>query len=411
MKPIRLPLPALGIDLLSAETAILDGAVRRAENVDIRRDGRFSRRPGHSVVVHGAGFQALYKTGRGLLAVRNGKVYAIDLNTYSPTLLCDLGSNEPADFTEHNGHLYFGNATSLWWVPADEAAPRRVGVSLPGPLPLVEAHPSGALAAGRYTIAISRVDDRGEESQTKVVGQVDLPSGGGIRLYGMVPDVGSSIRAYITPPDGDALYLSESFSAAFSEFVVSRPPDGATRSTQHLAPLPAGEFVRGHAGRLYVARDDTLFFSEPLRPHLHDPRHNFIKFVGPVRFLEAVVGGVFVGDDRGVWFLPGNEPEQIRRASSVLAIRRSSVLVPGMHFDKNLTQTDQDCAVWLSAEGYMLGRASGDAVSLHPERVRVAATLEGRSRFIVRDGLKQIITLTAATTAPGYGIAADTTPQ
>lgn len=411
MKPVRLPLPTLGVDLLSDETGLIEGSVRRAENVDIRRNGSFARRVGYEVVVPGAGFQALYKTGRGLLAVRNGKVYALDASSYAPTLLCELGGDEPANFTEHNGHLYFGNATSLWWVPADEAAPRRVGVSLPDPLPLVEAHASGALAAGRYTIAISRVDDRGEESPTKVVGQVDLPNGGGVRLSGMVSDVGALLRVYLTPPDGDALYLSESFSAAFSEFIVSRQPDGTIRSTQHLAPLPAGEFVRGHAGRLYVARDDTLFFSEPLRPHLHDPRHNFIKFVGPVRFLEAVVGGVFVGDDRGVWFLPGNEPEQIRRASSIPAIRRSSLLVQGTHFDKNVTQTDQDCAVWLSAEGYMLGRATGDVVSLHPERVRVAAALEGRSRFIVRDGVKQIITLTAATTAPGFGIATDTIPQ
>ena len=118
-----------------------------------------------------------------------------------------------------------------------------------------------------------------------------------------------------------------------------------------------------------------------------------------------------MGDDRGVWFLPGNEPEQIRRVTAVRAIRRSSVLVSGAHFDKNVTQSDQECAVWLSEEGYMLGRFTGDAVSLHPERVRVAAALEGRSRFIVREGVKQIITLTAATTAPCFGIATDTTSQ
>ena len=411
MKPVRLPLPALGLDLLSNETGLVEGAVRCADNVDIRRNGSFARRPGYEVVVPGAGFQALRKTERGVLVVRNGKVYALDVETYAPTLLCELGSEDPADFTEHNGHLYFGNAASLWWVPADEASPRRVGVSLPAVMPQIEPHESGALSAGRYTVALSRVDDRGEESPTKVVGQVDLPAGGGIRLHGMTPDVTSSYRVYLTPPDGDALYLSETFSAAFSEFIVSRPPDGAIRSTQHLAPLPAGEFVRGHAGRLYVARGDTVFFSEPLRPHLHDPRHNFIKFVGPIRFIEAVVGGVFVGDDRGVWFMPGNEPEQIRRVTAVRAIRRSSAIVSGAHFDKNITQSDQECAVWLSEEGYMLGRFTGDAVSLHPERVRVAAALEGRSRFIVRDGLKQIITLTAATTAPGFGIATDTTLQ
>jgi hypothetical protein len=68
-----------------------------------------------------------------------------------------------------------------------------------------------------------------------------------------------------------------------------------------------------------------------------------------------------------------------------------------------------DVAVWLSTEGYMLGRPSGDVVSLHPDRVRVAAGLEGRSRFLVRNGVKQIITLVAATTTTGNGVAIDTT--
>lgn len=413
MNLVSIPLPTLGVDLLSDETSLPRGAVRSADNVDIRRDGSFKRRDGYATAVPGADFHSLHHTPRGTLVGRGTKVYALDTETFAPTLLCDTGSHAVVDFHEFNGHTYFINAGSAWWIPADDPTPRRVGVPLPDALPDAAAHPNGALAAGTYAVALSRVDDRGEESSTKLLGRVELPAGGGIHLTGLSSTLTGSYRVYLTPPDGDALYLSETFSAAFSEFVVTRPPDGAVRTSQHLQPLPAGDFIRGHAGRLYVARGDTLFFSQALRPHLYDPRHDFITFAGEIKFIEPVAGGLFVGDERGVWFLPGNDPAQfqMRRVSSAQAVRRSSLTLPGSNFDQQITETDHDVAVWLSTEGYVLGRPSGDAISLHPERVRVAAGLEGRSRFLVRSGLKQIITLVAATTTSVFGVALDTTMQ
>lgn len=409
----KIPLPFRGVDLLSDETSLPDGSVRSADNFDLRRDGSFKRRDGYEIKVAGADFHSLHTTPRGTLVARGQRVYALDTETFAPTLLCEMGDDGPVAFADINGHTYFTNRGSAWWIPADDPAPRRVGVSLPAALPDVAAHPTGALSAGRYAVALSRIDDRGEESRTQFLGSVDLPSGGGIRLSGMVSDLTCSYNVYLSPPDGDALYLSENFSGAFTEFVVTRQPDGATRSTQHLEPLPAGEFICAHAGRIYTGLDDIVRFSEALRPHLYDPRHNFIRFTGPVRFVESVTGGLLVGDDRGVHLLSGNEPAQfqITTVSTAQAVRRSAINVSGAHFNKDITGTDMDVVVWLSTEGYMLARPSGDVVSLHPERVRVAAGLEGRSRFVVRDGIKQIITLVAATNRQTYGVAIDTTLQ
>lgn len=413
MNSIKIPLPTLGVDLLSGETGVAEGAVRSADNVDIRRDGTFKRRGGYEVKVAGADFHSLAHTTRGTIVARGQRVYALDTNTFTPSLLCEMGADAPVDFHEHNGHLYFTNPGSIWWVPSDESGPRRVGVRLPEAMPDLAPNAAGALLPGRYVVALSRVDDRGEESATKLVGSVDLPAGGGILLTGLPVDLECAYRAYLSPPDGDALYLSEEFSGAFSQFLLTRPADGAIRTSQHLAPMPAGEFVRGHAGRLYVMSGDTLYFSQPLRAHLHDPRHDFIKFSGQGRFLEAVAGGLYVGDDRGVWFLPGNDPDQfqLRNVSRVAPVRRSAVTLSGAHFNQELVAGDGNVVVWLSEEGYILGRASGETTPLHPERVRVAAGLEGRSRFVVRDGVKQIITLAAATTAPGFGVATDTSMQ
>jgi hypothetical protein len=411
MKTAKFSLPVLGVDLLANEYSIPPGRVRAASNVDFRRDGSFYRRDGYELAVPGAGFHGLKATSRGCFVARSGYLYALDTDTYAPSMVSPLGSNAPVDITEHNGDVYFISRTAFVWLPSDSNDFRDVGVRWPATLPAMESTAEGALVPGDYAVAISRVDDRGEESNTAFLGT--LRSEGGIRLTGLTADFLGSIRVYLTAPGGDVLYLSEEFGGTFTSFLVTRPPDGATRTSQHLKPMPRGDFVRGHAGRLYVAVGDTLYFSDVLRPRLYDPRHNYIKFTGRIRFVESVVGGLYVGDDRGAWFLPGNDPTEMamRRANPSRPVARSSLLIEASNLPKEFSQVDQDVAVWLAEDGYMLGRPDGNVASLTPDRIRVAAELEGRSVYVVREGVKQIITLVAASTASGFGVAHQTTLQ
>ena len=268
---------------------------------------------------------------------------------------------------------------------------------------------AGTLTPGRYMAAISMLDERGEESPAVPLGQVDVTAG--LLLTGLEVVPGSRWRLYLTPPDGDVLYLAEEFDAVFTQYAVTVYPGGAPCETLHLAPMPGGRFVRGYSGRLFVAAGDTLWFSEPLRPHLTAPRHNFIRFVGDIRFIEFVAGGAYVGDDRGVWWLAGEDPTQYRLqpASDAVAVARSSALVPSHHLGVMGSRAAADCAVWLSADGYMVGSPGGQVTALHSDRIRLAPQIAGRSIFLVRDGIKQIVTLTAS---PGpasvFGGAIDT---
>lgn len=407
-----LPLPVLGVDLLSSETNLTKGCVRAADNVDITNNGGFRRRGGHAVAVPGADFHSLHTYGRGTLVGRGTKVYFIDPASYTPVLLWDMGMQAPVDFTEYNEHLYFTNRGALAWLPADAMTARTVGAPLPDLLPSIAAYAAGNLLAGTYAVGLSRLDDRGEESPTALLGTVAIPTdGGGVQLTGLEldPALTARYRVYLTPADGDELYVADEFVAAFTSYIVGTAPDGAQRSTQHLTPMPPGDFVRGHAGHLYVVVGDTLWFSDAMRPHLRDERHNFIQFAGTISFIESVSGGLFVGDSRGVWFLPGNDPTQFKltRASGRSAVRRSALRVPGTHFDPEVVQTREDVVLWLGVDGYMVGRSDGSVVALHPDRVRVAAGLEGKSAVVVRNGLRQVLTLVAASTPRTYGFAID----
>ena len=406
MNKVKIPLPVGGVDLLSEETSLPVGYVRRAENVDILRSGAFRRRHGHDLLQSGVGYHSMFASSRGVLLGRGSTLYALNHATGAQTALCDMGGDGAFDAVEYNGHTYVVNSTRFVWVPDNDSTARDVGVSAPNPLPDVVAHETGTLTPGKYAVAISRVDARGEESPTKLLGTVQTAAG--VRLTGLHVEAGVSYRVYLSPNHGEVLYQAAEFAAAFTDYVVGEIPDGAVRTTQHLAPMPPGDFVRWHNGRIYVARGDTLHFSQPLRPHLTDMRHDFMSFVG-LRFVEPVKDGIYVGDNRGVWFLSGGDPTQFnaQKVSPATPMRRSSLVLDSSALPQGAGLSGE-VAVWLSTAGYMVGSASGQVIPLNPDRVLLAATLEGRSRFIVRDGVKQIITLVAASSTPVHGISIDT---
>lgn len=405
---IRIPLPARGIDLLSDETQMPAGTVRAAVNVDIDRSGQPRRRQGSTLAISGADMGSLRKWGNALIAVSGAQIVSIHPDTLAVTPLHTMPSHADVDYTEHNGDLYAATPFNLLRLRAGAINP--VGVRLPDVLPDVAAHPAGSLTAGQYTVAVSVVDSTGEESPAKIIGQVQVTTG--LILTGLPS--GHTWRVYLSPPDGDLLYLSEEFTSFMPQHVLGSYPQGAACATLNLSPMPGGHLVRAQGGRLFVARGDTLWFSEPLRPHLTAPRRSFIQFVGRIRLLEFVDGGAYVGDERGVWWLAGSDPTQyaLKLASDAVPVALSSIVAPAHQLGVSGSASTQDMALWLSSHGHMLGAPGGQVAALNSDRIRLAPEISGRTALLLRDGTTQVITLTAA---PGpaslFGLAIDTQPQ
>lgn len=407
MATIKLPMPTLGMDLLTEETSMKAGTVRKAVNVDINSAGGVRRRGGYAVAVPGTGFHSIFSSALGVFVGNGPNLFQLDPDTLQLTFICAMGSAEPLSFSEYNDALYVTNPSSLWRVTAAGASP--VGVPAPQ-RPSVVPHPAGTLVPGRYGVAISAVVG-GEESPALYLGEYQLDAG--LKLTDLLLRDGARYRVYITPQNGDVLYLCDEFDAAFTEYVVSVTPDGAPCQTLNMEPMPAGSIVLGTRGRLYVAAGSVLWYSEALRPHLLSPRSNFIPFVGDIRFLASVDDGLYVADDRGVWWLPGMDPTaaSMVQVSQIKVVKHSATTVPSDALPASIRGALDDAAVWLSESGYMVGRAGGSVVPLHPERIKLSPDQEGRSVLMVRGGIKQVITLTAAPATSVFGLAADTSIQ
>ena len=408
-KTVPYPLPITGVDSLSNETALPKGAVRSAVNVDIGRAGRFSRRVGQKRLVDGNNFHSIWASGqRGTMLVAQGSKLMRFTNDNQTVPFADLNSGDMVSYTEYNGNLYWSNKTTFGWLPSNSGVPRTVGVPTPATNPSL-APAAGGLLPGKYGVAVSLVDERGEEGGTSDVQFIDLPSGGGFQLSNLQTIPGWRWFVYLTDANGEKLRLGAQFPAVFPQYTVTEVAKGGDCDTQHLKPMPHGSFVTWLAGRLYIANGSTLYFSNALRPHLYNPAHNLIPFSGNISFVEAVTDGMYVGDERGVWFLDGTDPTQfkMRLVSTCRAVRGSSIKIPPEHLPEKKVPATNPVALWLSTSGYTVGMDGGATVELQPERIKVPAGLTGRTVYLFRKGMKQVVTPVNSTSTVAFGTAVD----
>ena len=403
------PLPAAGIDSLSNETALLKGAVREAVNVDIGRAGRFNRRVGQTLRLSGSDYHSIWGAQqRGTMLVCKGNQLLRLNDDLSTTPLAPLVTPDPLSYTEYNGNVYWTNKTTIGWLPSDSDEARPVGVPPPEVSPTLSVG-SGALLPGKYAVVLTYLDDRREEGGATPVQIIDLPNGGGITLNGLPMRAGWAFRVYITDPDGSKFHRSEELPAVFPSYTITQTAQGGDCDTQFLTPMPPGEFITWLAGRLYTAKNGTLYFSEAMRPHLNNPAHGFIQFSGFISFVEAVTDGLYVGDSRGIWFLSGPDPTkfEMKLVSPHRAVRRSGVKVGPGFFPEKAVPSTNPVALWLSTSGYVVGMDGGATVELQPERVKVPTGLVGRTAILGRKGMKQAVTPVNSTSTVAFGTAVD----
>lgn len=410
MQTVKIPMPVAGIDKLSNETSLQNNTWRTAMNVDIDRSGQAAVRDGFTRVLTGADYHSTwYAVQRSwLLAGKGSTLVRVDPLTATETTLINVGSASPFSYTEYNGNLYVVCSTGLYYVPSSSSSVRRCGAPQPA-APSATPSANGGLAPGKYAVSISLTDDLWEESPTSSEVFVDLPTGGGIQLSSLPIVAGYRVNIYVTPANGDILYHYASPPASFATHLVSANPSGAQSTTQFLTPFRGGRFVRWHNGRLYVVNGDTLSYSDAFRPHLTRTDTNFVQFSGNISFVEPVAGGIFVGDERGVWFLEGGDPTKFsqRRVSTCRAVPGTSLVVPNEHFDQKVVNTTLPVAVWLCTSGYAVGTAEGAIFEVNADIIRVPLATRGSSAFAIRNGRKQVLTVTNSA-EDAYGMAIDT---
>lgn len=156
------------------------------------------------------------------------------------------------------------------------------------------------------------------------------------------------------------------------------------------APMPVGQLVESFSGRLWVAQDSTLYFSEPMQPHVVRTATNFFMRPRDIRMLAHAHDGLYVGDDEGVWFLLGTDPYalSVRHVSPYGVVNKAVTRVPGEKFEVSV----DDVPVWWGKDGVLMaGFPGGDVRQLTRDRLATAEFASGALSVREREGISQIV--------------------
>ena len=378
-----------GINNSAPHTDLADNELRDAVNLDITTEGHAYARADFSAIplpnarcLQGFGDFGLCAQGTTLLRV------AADLTT---TIVgTGLHPSNPISYAEFAGLILFTDGVR---VGVYTGSIQWLGMATP-PSPQLAASPVGGLAPGRYGVAYSFIDANGYESGTSEASFIDVTAGIELVTLPAAPAGAAYLRVYTTTADGDQLYFSTDLPAGMlGPILIGSAPTGRMATTRYMTQMSGGRLIAGYNGRVYVAKDDVLLFSEPLLYGLMSPRHNFMSFGSEIVMLQVVVNGLFVGTRDALYFVVGDGPA----AATVRFMAPPPIPFSGVQVDASMLPDPYDkqggvFAMWLTAKGYYLGTPNGDAIPLQTERIQVDTAAAVVSTVMSYDGIKRVVT-------------------
>ncbi|MCP4257969.1 MAG: hypothetical protein GY774_10640 [Planctomycetes bacterium] len=162
------------------------------------------------------------------------------------------------------------------------------------------------------------------------------------------------------------------------------------------APLP-GQHIAYYNGRLYVARNETIWYSDVNEFGEVDRRMNFLSFENEVTMMKAVDDGLWVcvGDinRQATYFIQGatREDQTLRRFAGYGCIEGSDVKIKdGQKVGEGLSGT---VIMWTSDGGICIGANGGRFINVTDGRYNTPDKRYGAGLFRDEGGLAQYISV------------------
>ena len=405
----------IGINNLSKETSNTPNTLREGVDVDMDKEGKITSRRGYGAVIvecgngHSLWADKLFPVA---LFADGADLRAFHPNETAETLLSTLSPGLPVSYARINNDAYWSNGiqrgmVTLGMETADWACEQ------PDGQPALSTTANGRFKAGQVQVCVTFIDRFGRESGASVAATIELSAEGGVLLENIPqptdPAETPLVAIYATGADGTALYAAARIPAGLLQYSLLSPPDGRVIATQHLRPMPAGHIVAYGNGRQFVARDNFLFWSEPLRYGLLNPAGNYMRF--PQRIDMAAFSadgtdgaGLYVAAGDRTYWLGGADPAGWRQnvASVYGAIPGTACPTPAEVWG---IDSKTEVTAWLSKNGHFCVGLPGGKIVSHKEGEAVTGVAErGASLFREADGLRQFLSTLRATTMPKMGV-------
>ena len=315
-----------GINNVQPPHRLKDNELAEALNVDAGLSGELHRRVGytraseleHTNLYMGDGF--LLATAGGDLVKSAGGVQTVLREDVGGARMwyLDLPDGRTAFSNGTVSGITDGTTTTEWGVPIPATIGALTGVS-------------GDLFPGDYQYAITyvRLTD-GLEGGPAYSNPLPVPAGG-VLLTGLPVLAGYAINVYLSGHNGGSMYLAGTTLTSSYSYLGKNDALVLPIRTDFLRPMPKGTVSAFWRGRVLVADGNVLWASKPHQPELCDMRRDYKQFSGQITMIQPVEQGVFVGTDKSLVFLAGQEFDKLVLVPKIDAavVLGSGVTVPG----------------------------------------------------------------------------------
>jgi hypothetical protein len=300
---------------------------------------------------------------------------------------------------EIDGDLYWSSASEMRRIRRDDMADLPFWIGSPG-TPLVDAYPTGGMAAGAYRVAMTWFDADGRESGAAGLAYIELAEGQGIRVHNIpvAPEGAVRARVYVSPPNEEELYAALDLMPGVTQTLlgVNAGGDGRALETLWLQPLPPCDILRYWNNRVIAAAGNMLIWSPPYRFGL-TTQDNYLRMGQRITLLEPVgagsdAAGCWVADHKYTYWMDGSKPDAWRRVVKYdhPAVFGTSLLVKGTVLGLDTTEL---VAFWVAANGvFCVGLPGGQLVTPFEGRLAPVGGVQGASLFREFEGMRQLVT-------------------
>lgn len=161
-------------------------------------------------------------------------------------------------------------------------------------------------------------------------------------------------------------------------------------TTKELYGPPIGTLLETYNGRMYIVKDEVLWYSEAFAYHAFELSKNFIWFEDKINMVRSIRDGIYVGTEKAVYFLEGTNPREftLTTVANYPAIEGTDNLIESSRIgreDINKGILNERCAIWMSSEGICIGGPRGFFRNLTEKKLVCPMANEGTSIVINND--------------------------
>ncbi len=156
-------------------------------------------------------------------------------------------------------------------------------------------------------------------------------------------------------------------------------------------PMPAGQLIEWFNGRLYVAREKVIRYSDPMYPGQTHEQKGFTAFAGRITLLRAIRNtGILVSDSHKTYLMEGLDAPamKLRKLCDYPAILGTDAKTDGTKLGGDLSG---EVVLWLSREGICLAGEGGTFRAATRKFYWPASTAEGNAIMRETQGFNQYL--------------------